>query len=93
MIETMRWVISVALLALGLCVLLCNLVIVLRYAVSKKRSSLVPIVGGVALAVGLLVLPVPAISRFWYLGLVLDLGSLPAILGGLIFWFFRGRSE
>jgi len=72
---------SIALIAFGALVSIANWFLIGRYLLTRQRSSLVPLVGGLSLSAGLFLLPSPTlISRLWYLGFIIDVGTLPAIV-------------
>jgi hypothetical protein len=81
MVLTMRiilfWIISVPLIALSLWIITGNLWITFGGLFKKRKSfeSLVPFIGGVAGMIGLIFLPVKDVRQFWWLPLLVDLGS------------------
>lgn len=80
-----RWALAALLLLFGAIGVVGNVVIAARYLLFKKRESLSPIVGGVALALGVLLLPpVPPGWRWLLAGaaLLVDLSvlELPLVL-------------
>jgi hypothetical protein len=62
----MVWVLSVVLLLVGGFVIIMNWVIIYYALVKKKHSSWVPLVGGVFAAVGLAILPITGVAKYWY---------------------------
>jgi hypothetical protein len=56
-----------------------NLSIAVRWYLFRKRASMIPLIGGVLLAVGLLICPVPGVRRWCWIPLILDL-SVPSFL-------------
>lgn len=70
------------LIAVGGFFLLCNLVIIVRWVLFNERASLGPIVGGVALALGLLLSPLLPPQWRWpaaIAALVVDI-TIPMLL-------------
>jgi hypothetical protein len=80
------WIIAVVLLALSLWILLGNLWITFGgfFFKKKKPESLLPFVGGIVGAVGLLLLPISQTRHFWWVPLVIDLGCGPMLIAVLI---------
>ena len=68
---------------------------ILRAIILKKKvPSFVPLVGGVMGALALLLVPLPGASRFWWVPLFADFGSIPLILWTAVWHaFFRLRRE
>lgn len=83
MIYYLRWILAVPFLFLFLWAATFNLwvvVLICRNAITgerKRAPSLSPFIGGVAGAVGLYLCPVEGASRYAWLALVADVGSLP----------------
>jgi len=80
------WIIATILIALSLWIVVGNLWITFGglFIKRKKWESLLPFVGGVVGAVGLLVLPVSHARHFWWVPLVIDLGCGPMLVAVLI---------
>lgn len=57
----------------------CNYYVAYRAIAHDRRGSIVPVLGGVAGAIGFLVLPVRGASSLWWTPFVVDIGSLPII--------------
>lgn len=83
MLYYLRWILATPLLFLFLWAALFNLwvvVLICRNAVTGGRRrvpSFGPLIGGLAGVAGLLLCPVEGISRYAWLALVIDAGSLP----------------
>jgi hypothetical protein len=75
------WVISVILLVLSLLIITANLSISLKWYIARKRASMIPFIGGITGMMGLLLLPMPELHRFWWVPLVADLGCGLMLLG------------
>lgn len=78
------WILGVVSLALCLWSVLGNLWIVFAGVFLNKKESLLPFVGGIAGAIGLLLMPVNHLRRFWWVPLVIDLGCGPMLVAVLI---------
>jgi len=90
----LRWVLSVPLLLLSLWGIVGNVTIVLRWYLFRKRSSLIPVVGGLLGAVGLAVNPCPSLSRWWWVPLLVDPGfALLLTCTAIDQLLFRGRGN
>jgi hypothetical protein len=83
------WTVSVLLLIFFAVCAVGNIVIVVRGYLYQERASLAPLLGGIAGAVGVLLLPWPAARSWWWLPLLLDLGCVPAVASTLLFLFVR----
>jgi hypothetical protein len=62
-----------------------NIAIVVRCRLYKRHESLIPVAGGIAGAMGVLLLPWPAARSWWWLPLLLDLGCVPIVASTLVF--------
>jgi hypothetical protein len=54
---------------------ICNAGIALRWYIHGKNGSLIPLVGGLAGIAACFTLPFPALRGWWWIPLVVDLGS------------------
>jgi hypothetical protein len=78
------WFISLLLLFLGGWAMITNWVIPLR----PKGGSLIPVIGGVFVAIAFVTIPFKVLHGFWWLPLIVDLGCLPLLVlaGGHFAW-------
>jgi len=74
MLEVIRWACAILLGLLGIYVTGMNYNCIYLGLVRKKHHSLIPLIGGGACALALLVSPVTSIRHWIWLPLVLDLG-------------------
>jgi hypothetical protein len=72
----LRWLAFSILLFVGAWVIIANWVIPLR----RGGGSLIPIIGGVFVAIAFAVVPVDTIRWLWWVPLIVDLGCLPILL-------------
>lgn len=70
-----RWSIAGLLLMAALWLSIGNAVLIVRFILTRKRSSIVPLLGTGVAIVGLLILPVEGAIRYWWVPVVADLGS------------------
>ena len=69
-----------------LCVALSHLGLAVRWYVYAKSASLVPLVGGLAGVAACFTLPFPALRRWWWTPLIVDLGSAYLVATTLVFY-------
>lgn len=82
---TVRWIFSVALLLFGSYMAVMNwAVFVNNHILKKKWTSAVPLVGGIAAAIGVICLPVNSSWKYAWIPLLVDWGSVPVIVVSLI---------
>jgi hypothetical protein len=79
-----RWTASVLLLLLSALICSGNLWISVRWYIWKKRESLIPFLGGVLGAVGLALLPVDPVSRYWWLPPLVDPGCVLLLVAAAV---------
>lgn len=85
MVTSARWIVSGLLLVFSLYMAGMNwAVFVNNYILKKKWTSAVPLLGGVAGVLGVLLLPIAGSWRFAWIPLIADWGSLPVIVVSLI---------
>lgn len=73
----LRWFFGTVLAIIFVVVGSGNAWTVARYVVKKRRSSAVPLVGGICGVAACFLLPVDVLRNWWRLPLLLDYGSLP----------------
>jgi hypothetical protein len=100
MLYYLRWILATPLLLLFLWAAVFNLrvvALICRNAVTGERRrvpSFGPLIGGLAGVAGLLLCPVEGVSRYAWLALVVDVGSLPyfvLMLPLLLGLWFKGE--
>ena len=70
------------------------MIAILWYA-RRKRSSMIPLIGGLLFAVAMFICPLPAMKRWAWVPLIADLGCAP-LLGASLYeyaWKRRGDSR
>lgn len=80
MADVLRWIVFLAGLAFFALAALSNFALLLAWIWRKKRSSLIPVVGGIAGMVGLLAAPFPELRRWWWVPPFVDPGTLPLVV-------------
>jgi hypothetical protein len=83
-----RWVASIVLILGSLYIILLNLMMWFG-----KKGSLVPILGGWLGAVGINGLPMPALHRWFWVPLLLDLGSAFWLISSMWALIVKSRSS
>ncbi len=74
----LRWTAAVIAVAVSTIIILGNVLGTLRYWTTKRRSSQVPLVGGVAGALGLIVAPW-GLAKWAWLPMAIDFGTIPLL--------------
>jgi hypothetical protein len=80
----LRLIAAASLLVLCAAITVANVVFMLRGHFFHRHSSLVPLFGGAAGAVAVLLLPYDSAHFWWWLPLLLDVGCVPLHLAGLV---------
>ena len=80
MIEGKRWSLTIGLFVVCFLFSGYNLVMHLLTKRTKRTHSLVPLIGGLAGAIGCFLIPIPIFRYFFWLPLFLDLGCFPGII-------------
>lgn len=62
-----------------------------RYVLRRQTGSWIPLIGGVAGAAAIWVLPMDEIHKYWLLPLFVDWGSIPGFVHALLFYAFARR--
>jgi hypothetical protein len=90
--ELVRWMAGVPVLLLAVWIAALNWLVFWRSMVKRQPTpSWTPLVAGVLGALGLLLVPVPALHRWWFVPLIVDWGSLPGIADSVIWHLVRRR--
>lgn len=77
------------LVVFGACVILANYYYIFLYLTGNWKGSLIPFVGGVSCASGIYFCGIHTISKYWFIPLLIDYGSVPIIFHALIYVFCR----
>ncbi len=88
----MAWFISILLLVVGGWGVVCNWVIVVRGLLGYKSGSWVPLIPGALTALGLWLLPVDAVARWWWVPLLVDWGCVPGFVHLALWLLFERRT-
>lgn len=73
---------------IGVFLIIINWLIVYYALVHKKHSSIIPIFGGGAVSIGLILLGEP-FNFYWWLPLLLDYGTIPLLVHTAYFFIFQ----
>jgi hypothetical protein len=80
------WIIGIGCISLFLYMAVMNwLVFFNNYIFKKQWTSAIPLVGGIAGILGIILIPVKGFTQFWWLPLLIDWGSLPVIIFSLVY--------
>ena len=64
-----------------------NALLVHGFLGRKEGPSGIPLIGGIAGAIALLIAPVDGVARFWWVPLFADYGCLPSLIAlGFLLW-------
>jgi hypothetical protein len=88
----MSWIISGILLAASLWCIVGNYWIAFSCFVTKKSATAIPFVGGILGMIGLLLLPSPGWSQFWWVPPIVDLGCVP-LIGATVVHLLRRKAS
>lgn len=92
MLTVLQWLLSIICLTIGVLFITLNWLTVYAWLAKRKYSSWIPLIGGLFFAIGLGILPVAAIRSYWWIGFVIDWGSLPALTyTAACFAYYRGK--
>ena len=86
------WIFPVLLLLVGVFVISTNIVLIIRWLISSRPTTVIPLVGGCCTALGVFLVPDPAVSQYWWLALFLDYGTIPLLTRSAYFVYVR-RSQ
>jgi hypothetical protein len=93
--EIARWVIGICCVTIGCLITFANWMIVWNWFIRRKRSSRIPLVGGVLSMIGLMAIPIGSLSHWCWLPLVADVGCIPILVQLALFHlrrnFFRSN--
>lgn len=70
--DILLWIVCIVLVAFGALPTLGNWDVLVRGMLLRRSGSTIPVIGGICILLGLLACPVPAVSKWWYLGLIVD---------------------
>lgn len=87
-------VVTVVSAALSIVFAICaigNVVALIDQLLRKRNNSLVAVIGGLSGAAACLIAPVDGLSRYWWVPLIADIGTLPLLTWTAIFLALRGR--
>lgn len=80
MLDLLRWIIGALFLCIFAVLAGANVLIVIRFFLRHQRTSLIPIIGGLFGAGGLLIIPLDSVRMWWWVPLLLDVGCAPMML-------------
>ena len=74
------WICSLLLMMIALLATVANALTLIRYVAGRRRGSAVPLIGGIAGAGALWILPISGAAAWWWIPLIVDYGSLPLLV-------------
>jgi len=81
-------IVAATLIILGAWIAMFNARVFVALIKKQPAPSWLPLIGGLAGAVGVYMLPLPWARTFWWIPLLLDWGSIPGLTHA-IFWHSR----
>ncbi len=84
-----RWILGIMAVCAFLYIAAGNLYLLYLNRVKAQRHSLIPLVGGVLGALGLLSIPAQHASEYWWIPLILDFGALPLVVITILWFIYR----
>jgi hypothetical protein len=95
-----QWLVAVPLLILSVLTIVGNVTTVIQRVSAERHGksgpSWIPFVGGIAGALGLLMLPIKGVSGYWWIPLLVDWGCVPGFTHTAIYYvvcYWRKRRE
>jgi hypothetical protein len=82
--KNLLWPISIIFLVISSLIICANIWISLQWYIIKKRGTMIPFIGGITGALGLLLLPINRVSQFCWVPPIIDLGCCLLLAGVLI---------
>ena len=86
-------VITIILLVVFVLISVLNWIQAIQWWTIKKRSSSIPLIGGLAGCIACLISPWLIIRQYWWLPLVIDLGFMTSIIGIIKLLFLRNKKN
>lgn len=77
MLDVIFWTFGIGLLLIGSLLTFANYVILYVQLFRKRTSSFAPLLGGLFICGGMLLLPIAGLWRFAWIGLLIDFGCAP----------------
>ena len=93
-ITLIRWIAGGGLIAFGALCALGNFLILVSLPFRKEKEggvSFIPIIGGVLLTLGLLIIPFSGSARWCWVGLLIDFGCVPLFAWASVDSLFRKK--
>ena len=86
------WLIFIALFLLSLYIIIVNWITIFsNYSKTSKKPSNIVLLGGILICIAFLISPINQLKSFWWLGFVIDYGSLPIFIHTVYFYIRIGR--
>jgi hypothetical protein len=83
MVETARWLVGGSFGVVAFVIIVLNWAYPITYAITGKRGSAIPVLGGLCGALSCFILPIRASRSFWWLPLVIDVGCFGGLIAAL----------
>lgn len=85
MMQVVAWIAAILLIVFGLWLILLNWLVFYRSFIQRRPSpSWMPLLGGLLLCAGFLIIPGNQYRSLWWLAFIIDWGSAPGISHAII---------
>ncbi|HJY30413.1 MAG TPA: hypothetical protein VJ306_20440 [Pyrinomonadaceae bacterium] len=92
MTTILRWILSIVFGSVFLWIGSLNTVIFWKGVILRQKTpSAMPLLAGFCGTVALLIVPLTGVRRWWWIPLLLDWGSLPGILVGVVYHLYMSK--
>ncbi len=91
--EIVRWILAAPLLFLSVWAIIGNYVIIAIGLLRERGPSMIPIIGGVCGTLGLILLPIPEVHRYFWIPFLIDPWSVFMLRVVLAYWLLPKKGK
>jgi len=84
------WAISIVLVAIFTLITVANCFCLVRFVLKGTNFSVIPFLGGILGGAGFFLAPSPTLRHLWWLPSILDYGSVPSLVAGIVVLVKKG---